>query len=97
MATLLRKAQETDGFQDMDFSSDDEIWKLLMLEPKDYSQKAILNSKTKALMDKITFEHGGEEFDEKYPLGIPTQLEITTSAGEVFDSGLVMFPPGHSK
>ena len=97
MATLLRKAQETDGFHDMNFKSDDDIWKLLMLEPKDYSQKAILNSKTKALMDKITFDHGGEEFDKRYPLGIPTQVEITTRDGRTLDSGLVMFPPGHSK
>ena len=56
----------------MEFKSDDDIWKLLMLEPKDYSLDAIHNSKTKTMMDKITFDHGGEEFDKRYPLGIPT-------------------------
>ncbi len=43
-----------------------------MLEPKDYSREAIHNPKTKAIMDKITFDHGGKEFDKRYPLGIPT-------------------------
>jgi hypothetical protein len=28
-------------------------------------------------MTKITFEHGGKSYDEKYPEGIPTSLEIT--------------------
>lgn len=78
LATLLRKALETEGFHDKDFKSDDCIWKHLMLEPKDYSLNAINNPRTKALMDKITFEHGGEEFDKRYPLGIPTQVEIET-------------------
>ena len=72
VATLIRKAQGLENFHEMKFNSDDDIWKLLMLEPQDYSQKAIHNPKTKALMEKITFDHGGEEFDKRYPLGIPT-------------------------
>lgn len=28
-------------------------------------------------MAKIQFEHGGAEYDEKYPQGIPTSVEIT--------------------
>ena len=28
-------------------------------------------------MSKISFEHGGKGYDEKYPEGIPTTLEIT--------------------
>jgi len=43
-----------------------------MLEPNDYSQKAITNKRTQAIMDKVAFEHGGPEFDKRYPLGIPT-------------------------
>ena len=31
------------------------------------------------------------------PQGIPTSIEITTHAGEVFDSGLVMYPSGHAR
>lgn len=27
-------------------------------------------------MTKITFEHGGKKYDEKYPEGIPSSLEI---------------------
>ena len=48
-------------------------------------------------MDLITFEHGGQEYDCKYPDGIPTSLVITTHAGEVFDSGLIMYPCGHAR
>ena len=48
-------------------------------------------------MDKISFEHGGEKFDKLYPLGIPTQVEIVTKDNQYLNSGLVMFPPGHSK
>jgi len=47
-----------------------------MLEPKDYSYEAIRDPITRALMDKITFEHGGKEYDEKYPDGIPTSVQI---------------------
>ena len=48
-------------------------------------------------MDKIEFVHGGPEFDAKYPDGIPTQMEIELKSGQVFDSGLVMYPGGHAR
>lgn len=47
-------------------------------------------------MDKIAFHHGGAPFDEKYPEGIPSQLQIETTSGEKFDSGFVLFPGGHA-
>jgi 2-methylcitrate dehydratase len=39
-------------------------------------------------MDKINFTHGGKEYDEKYPEGIPTSVKITLKNGEVLDSSL---------
>ena len=45
-------------------------------------------------MELISFAHGDAEYDDKYPDGIPTSIEITTHTGEVFDSGLVMYPSG---
>lgn len=48
-------------------------------------------------MSKISFSHGGPEYDRRYPEGIPTSIVITTAAGERFDSGLVMFPSGHAR
>lgn len=48
-----------------------------MLTPNDYSQKALLDPQTRSLMEKITFEHGGKEYDAKYPDGIPTSIIIT--------------------
>ena len=50
-----------------------------MLEPKDFSHDAINNKTTRAIMEKISFEHGGKEYDEKYPNGIPTSIKITTT------------------
>ena len=48
-------------------------------------------------MKTIVFEHGGQEYDEKYPDGIPTSVHITMKDGGVFDSGLIMYPSGHAR
>lgn len=77
--------------------STDTLWKLLMLTPHDYDHGAIANPRTRALMEKITFEHGGPEYDAKYPDGIPTSIRITTTDGTRHDSGLVMYPAGHAR
>lgn len=77
--------------------SNDGWWKTLMLVPQDYSPEAIRNPQTRALMEKIAFEHGGPDYDRRYPDGIPTSLVITTSDGATFDSGLVMYPAGHAR
>ena len=68
-----------------------------MLMPEDYSTDAIQNPKTRALMDKIPFEHGGDEYDRRYPDGIPTSLVITSDTGDTVDSGMVMYPAGHAR
>lgn len=87
LATLLHKAlrQRTAD------------WAELMLGPRDYSQEAIHNRLTRALMEKIEFEHGGVEYDRRYPEGIPTSVIITDDTGHAHDSGLVMFPTGHAR
>jgi 2-methylcitrate dehydratase PrpD len=46
-------------------------------------------------MKKIEFVHGGEKYDSKYPKGIPTNIVLETKDNN-YDSGLVMFPSGHS-
>jgi 2-methylcitrate dehydratase len=48
-------------------------------------------------MEKISFDHGGPEYDQKYPDGIPTSVIITTDEGQTLDSGLVMYPAGHAR
>ncbi|HZW06628.1 MAG TPA: hypothetical protein VFF65_05850, partial [Phycisphaerales bacterium] len=87
LSTLLRKAIEQ-GTSD---------WAALMLSPHDYSERAIFNSFTRQLMDRIEFEHGGPAYDIKYPEGIPTSVIIEDDAGRSFDSGLCMFPTGHAR
>ena len=56
----------------------DEAWKALILTPDDYSDDAIHDERTRSLMRKITFAHGGPEYDAKYPEGIPTSLSLKT-------------------
>jgi len=78
-------------------SNMDEAWKLLMLSPYDYGHEALYDVETRALMQKITFTHGGKEYDDKYPDGIPTSIDITLKSGKVIKSGFVMYPPGHAR
>ena len=88
ISTLLRKAFEkhTHIFEE---NEPEDLWKYLMLIPKDYSHKAIFNETTRNIMKKIEFEHGGQEYDDLYPKGIPTSLSITTKSGQEYDSGLI--------
>lgn len=95
VATMLRKAIEA-GSTGSEVCTD-ELWRALMLSPYDYHLDAINNVLTRQLMDKIAFEHGGPEYDAKYPDGIPTSVVITTTVGQKYDSGLVMYPAGHAR
>jgi 2-methylcitrate dehydratase len=96
VATMLRKAIEA---QDTlpEYAATDTLWQMLMLSPYDYNRDAIFHPMTRALMAKIAFEHGGPEYDAKYPDGIPTSVVITTEDGRELDSGLVMYPAGHAR
>jgi 2-methylcitrate dehydratase len=76
----LRKALNIGDFNSRKFNSFDDVWKLLMLEPKDYGYDALKDATTRALMGKINFEHGGKEYDDKYPDGIPTSVQIKLSS-----------------
>ena len=83
VSTILRKA-----FQDKNFNGRlgsitnlDEVWKTLMLEPKDYGHKALFDQETRDLMQKCTFTHGGKSYDDKYPEGIPTSISVTLKSG----------------
>lgn len=93
VSTLLRKATECGGLT----NDVDALWRRLMLLPKDYGKEALFDGATRALMDKIVFEHGGPEYDARYPDGIPTSVVITLTDGTVCDSGLIMYPAGHAR
>jgi 2-methylcitrate dehydratase len=100
VATLLRKALEYKIARHelpAGGKANDGVWKLLMLEPGDYSKDAIFNQRTRKLMQKIHFEHGGPEYDAKYPDGIPTSVVITDADDKTYASGLVMYPAGHAR
>ncbi len=72
-------------------------WKELMLLPDDFGPAALHDPLTRQLMEKMSFEHGGPDFDAKYPDGIPTAMVITDVTGATLDSGLVMYPGGHAR
>lgn len=94
IGTLLRKAFETQGLLEGVHRVDD-LWMRTILLPADYSKEAIHNPETRKVMKKIEFVHGGEEFDSKYPEGIPTSVEIEVKGG-LKCSSKVMFPAGHA-
>ena len=87
IATLWRKAIQTQAAS----------WESLMLMPEDYSEAALFDPLTRLLMDRIEFQHGGKEFDARYPKGIPTQVEIVKEDGEAIGTDLVMYPLGHAR
>lgn len=100
VSTLLRKAIEASaaGTAATAISEgNDAMWRLLFLAPADYGREAIANPTTRGLMQKIAFDHGGPEYDAKYPDGIPTSVVISTTDGRRLDSGLVMYPSGHAR
>jgi len=95
VATLLRKAYEArqQGWDGQDG------WRRLMLSPADYAENntALFHPLTRRLMEKIDFRHGGPEFDQKYPDGIPTIIELKHAKLGELSSGLVMYPQGHAR
>jgi 2-methylcitrate dehydratase len=99
VSTMLRKAyelRESAGAAGLP-TSNDEWWKALMLGPHDFSAEAIHDERTRAIMATIAFEHGGAEYDRRYPDGIPTSLVMGLKGGASLDSGLVMYPAGHAR
>merc|ERR1719335_265518 len=92
VSTLMKKALQLGPGASMD-----ETWMKLMLAPKDYGAEALYDPITRKLMQKVTFTHGGAEYDAKYPDGIPTSINITLKGGKTIKSGFVMYPSGHAR
>jgi len=97
VSTMLRKAIELAKNGGLDCDGNDAWWKALMLLPEDYGRDALFSKQTRELMELITFEHGGSEYDARYPDGIPTSISISCADGSVHESGLVMYPSGHAR
>ncbi len=87
VATLLRKAIESQASG----------WKELILMPADYDNDALFHPQTRRWMDAIEFQHGGKEYDDRYPDGIPTTIEIRHAQLDSLSSGLIMYPAGHAR
>lgn len=93
VCTMLRKALELHSAKKHATLG----WKELMLVPHDFTDKALHDPLTRRLMDKMSFEHGGADYDAKYPDGIPTSMVITDDSGVEHDSGFIMYPGGHAR
>ncbi|MFM7034169.1 MAG: MmgE/PrpD family protein, partial [Planctomycetia bacterium] len=72
-------------------------WRSLMLLPDDYSDAAIGDPAIRGLIDRIEVVHGGREYDEHYPEGIPTSVAIDHASLGAMGGGLVTFPLGHAR
>lgn len=92
VCTMLRKALERRATTSAALG-----WKDLMLLPHDFGPEALHHPLTRRLMERVAFEHGGADYDAKYPDGIPTSMVITDDRGASHDSGLVMYPGGHAR
>jgi len=87
VATLLRKALAVRSAR----------WEDLMLMPSDYDGASLLNGQTRQWMRRIELRHGGAQYDERYPDGIPTTVELDHEELGQLSSGLVMYPEGHAR
>ena len=87
IAAILEKAYRTQTSS----------WKDLMLLPEDYSTEQIQNRTIRSLMSKIHVLHGGPSYDQRYPEGIPTSIRLQHNELGTVESGLIMYPLGHSR
>jgi len=94
VCTMLRKMLEIRAAKPSATKLD---WTDVMLLPHDFGPGAIDDPLTRALMEKMSFEWGGADYDRRYPDGIPTSMVITDEQGQMCDSGLVMYPGGHAR
>lgn len=97
ISSMLKKAFDIGPEGIAGCSDNNEVWKRLMLLPHDYGRDALYDPVARSIFDKIEFVHGGKEYDDKYPEGIPTDVTLEWSDGTQYSSGLVMFPGGHAR
>jgi 2-methylcitrate dehydratase len=96
LATLLRKAQ--DAVREGNWPREDvAAWQRLMLLPEDYDEAALFDPRTRQLMPRIQFAHGGATYDAQYPEGLPASVTIVHEQYGEYASGLVLHPPGHAR
>lgn len=72
-------------------------WESLMLLPEDYSDEAIRDPAVARLIARMTIEHGGADYDARYPDGIPTSVTIEHDSLGRLGGGLVTHPLGHAR
>jgi len=97
ISTIIRKAIEYGSDLAKYCDKIENLYKLLIMTPNDYTKEALNNTFTRKIMEKINFVWGGKQFDDLYPEGIPVQLDVNFTNGTNATSGIIMYPCGHSK
>lgn len=72
-------------------------WAGIMLLPEAYADERLTEPRLLGLIDRITIHHGGPSFDELYPDGIPTSVEIDHARLGRLGGGIVRYPLGHAR
>jgi len=72
-------------------------WESLMLLPDDYGDAALADPEIARLIARIEIAHGGRDYDERYPEGIPTSVAVEHASLGVLGGGMVTFPLGHAR
>jgi 2-methylcitrate dehydratase len=72
-------------------------WESLMLLPEDYSDESIRDPAIARLIERIEIVHGGREYDDAYPEGIPTSVTLEHASLGTLGGQFVRFPLGHAR
>ena len=79
------------------YKSQSASWKELMLLPEDYTEEKIHDPTIRQVIATIDVIHGGDQYDHRYPQGIPTAVILEHADIGRIESKLVMYPLGHAK
>ena len=72
-------------------------WESVMLLPEDYSDAAICDPAITRLIERMSIEPGGPDYDALYPAGIPTSVVIDHISLGRLGGDLVTYPLGHAR
>jgi 2-methylcitrate dehydratase len=72
-------------------------WETMMLLPEDYSDPAIAAPEAARLIERMIIEHGGPEYDRRYPDGIPTSVTLEHARLGSLGGAMVVHPLGHAR
>ena len=82
MSTVLKKAIQIRDLKYLRLENIEHLWRITMIGPMDYAKEALRDKNLELLMNKVSIEHGGNDYDLAYPEGLPTRV-IVKLRGEI--------------